>query len=514
MTTPVARTGAGDDAAAPPYLRRSNGRNRRRRRVRLPRAAGAWFDLGAWVVFAIGMIRAVWLSITNDFRAQRLVADQASFLDQAMSLIYDHDLRITSADVHHWTLLHWPRAGHPTGLYLQRFGDGWAYAKPFGYSYWLAPFVYWFGPVRGVAVANTVLFVIAVAAVILLLRRRYRGAVVPLVVGALMLVTNVMLYLFPIGVELFYVCLLALFFLAAWYGAEGGLWPALAAVALAGFLFSEKASFALVVGPVLVWVLVRQRGWARRAGVVGVGVAVVVVSVVPYWHYSQGKSITPYGGRRYYAYNGLMPFQQGAIVKHVKSDETISVNYVVKSTTSRPNDKAWAAAYYVAGEHIGLLVFMPIAVFVVALALWDIRRSTWYSRAALIGLGLYVLFYIVLFPRNVYGGGQAIGNRYFVQIAPVVIAIAVASGIKARRLAIAGVVGVVLPIIMLWPQLYSPRDDLYKIYRNTPLQRLMLYEQHIARGGTYFFHPPPPIQRPPALDPPATGAPAGAILPP
>jgi hypothetical protein len=455
-----------------------------------------WLTLGSWVVFAAGLVRAMWVSLGHDFRKERLVADQASFVAQALSIAYDRDLSITQVDVNRWVQLDWAHNGM-NGLYFQRFHDGWAYAKPYGYSVWLAPFMRVFGPARGVAIANLTLFVLTAAALIWLLRRRYDGPAVPLVAGAFLLVTNAMLYLFPVGPELFYLCLTALFFVVAWYAIERqSLWPALVAVVIASVLVSEKASIALILVPALVYVLVRLRGWGPRAAVVVLGAVVFAGAVFPYWHYSEGKSFTPYGGERYYALNGRMPFEPGSVYLRAKSDEVVSVHYSTKSLTQRPQDKGWAILYYVIGEHTGLLVYMPIALFIVLLALFDLRRSNWFSRTALIGLGLYVLFYVLLFPRNTYGGGQAIGNRYFLQISPVVIAVAVGSGIRAARLAWAGLLGLVLPIVLLWPQLYSPHDDLYKIYRTSPAQRLLLYESHVST--TYFFHPPPPPPKPPS----------------
>src|SRR3546814_7570190 len=61
---------------------------------------------------------------------------QASFVYQALSL-RGGDLSYDADDQARWLELGW--ADQPHGLFVQQRGDGWAFAKPLGYSVLLAP---------------------------------------------------------------------------------------------------------------------------------------------------------------------------------------------------------------------------------------------------------------------------------------------------------------------------------------------------------------------------------------
>lgn len=68
--------------------------------------------------------------------------DQAAFTLNALS-IADGNLSYDRADYEAWLDLDWEV--NPRGLFMQRNDEGWAFAKPYGYSVLLAPFVDWFG---------------------------------------------------------------------------------------------------------------------------------------------------------------------------------------------------------------------------------------------------------------------------------------------------------------------------------------------------------------------------------
>lgn len=453
-----------------------------------------WGSLAAWLIFAVAALRAASVSLTQDFRRHDLVADQASFLYSAMSLLHDHDLRYSATDALRWRFIDW--TSNPAGLYFQMHGGQAVFAKPYGYSMWLVPFIWVFGPGRGVAVANTVLMAGLVAAVLFLVHKRCSWQVSAWVATALLLVSNVTFFALPIGVEPFYACLVAVFFLAVWNGSDGSTGWSLVAVAIAAFLVSEKQPMFLVLAPAMLLLLVRQPNWRRRAGLLGAGVAVFGLAVIPYVHYSGGKSITPYGGDRYFSYGGKTWVGPGSDAIRSQSDSMASVSYVTDQLTHDPQMKIDASRYFVLGQHTGLLVWLPMAVFVVILTLMEPRRITSYGLAALIGMGAYVAFYVLLFPSNFYGGSQSIGNRYFVQIAPVVAAVLVGGAVRSRRVIAASAASIMIVLAMLWPQLVSPRDALARIDQTSWLQDQMMFESRVYGWRAFSPSEIPPIQQP------------------
>lgn len=453
----------------------------------------------SWAVFAVAAGRALLLSLTQDFRRQILVSDQSSFLMSAMSLAYDFDLSYVASDLARWRTIGWTTT--PAGLFFQLFDQGAANAKSYGYPLFLAPFIRIFGPGHGVAIANSVLLAIAVVAVLFLVHKRVSWPTAAWVATALLLVSNVTLYALPIGVEPFYVALVAVFFLAVWNGIDGEnrrvAWS-LGAVACAAFLVAEKQPMLLLVLPAIILLVVRQRLWRHRIAVVVAGLLVFAVSVFPYWHYSNGTSITPYGGERYYSYGGLIWVGPDSDASRSESDSLSSVSYALDQVFSNPDLKWQASGYYLFGQHTGLLVWMPFAVFIVILTLIDLRRTKAFGAVALLGMAAYVAFYIFIFPSNTYGGSQVLGNRYFVQIAPVVAAIIAGSAIKSRRLVAASMVSIVMVLALLWPQfVVHPRDALVRMDRRSWLQaNVFMWESEVQGVKAFTFRKIPRSQYP------------------
>ncbi len=449
-------------------------------------------SVATWVACGLIFARVLYLSITQDFRRQILVADQSSFLAMASSIANDHDLWIGSSDIARWPTLGW--TGAPLGLFFQVTDHAPAYAKPYGYPLLLGAVMKVVGVGHAVAVTNTLLYVLASTAVLLLVHKRTSWTVAAVVTTALMGVSNVFFYVFPVGVEMFMACLVAWFFLAAWNAAEGRIAWAMFALVLAAALISEKQPVLVAIAPMIVLVVARQRGWLRRVGVVATGAAAYVVAVLPYLHYSGWRTITPYGGVRYFSYGGGV---DPATAKRSLSDSVTSWSYVREHAFSHPGEKWTATLYTLFGQHIGLLVWLPLAVFVLVLALLRPRGVRPYGIAALAGLVGYLAFYIVLFPHNTYGASQSVGNRYFVQISPIVAAVVAGTAIKARHLVVASVASMAMVLVLVWPQyVESPRDSLVHIERRSGPQQWFMWESDVDGNLAFTATPIPDAQRP------------------
>jgi hypothetical protein len=448
--------------------------------------------IAAWTLFAVVFTRTLYLSLTQDFRRQILVADQSSFLYMASSIANDHDLWIRQVDVTRWPTLGW--TGAPLGLFFQVTDHGAAFAKPYGYPLLLAVVTKVVGAGVAVAVTNTLLFSLTTLAVLLLVHTRTSWPVAAVVTTALLGVSNVFFYVFPVGVELFMACLVAWFFLAAWHAVDGRLgWGAFAAV-LAAVLLAEKQPMLPAIAPMVVLVIARQRGWLRRVGVAVVGVGTFALAVLPYLYYSGWKTITPYGGVRYFSYGGEA---NAAISKRSISDSVTGWSYIRDHAFSNPGEKWTATTYTLFGQHVGLLVWLPLAVFVVVLAFVRPRQMRPYGVAALAGLLGYLLFYIVLFPHNTYGASQSVGNRYFVQVSPIVAAVVAGTAIRARELVWASVLSILLVLVLVWPQyVVSPRDSLVHMERRSTPQKWFMWESDVDGVGAFTLTKIPDAQVP------------------
>jgi hypothetical protein len=430
-----------------------------------PLTALAWLAL-----IVLLLVRTVDVA-ANDFREHTIAGDQVSFLWQAQSLANSgHDLTYDQADFERFADLDWGE--QPSGLFFQRYQDGWAFAKPYGYSLMAAPALAVFGDVRGMAVANAFLLLALTAVIVAILRTRYRGAVVPLVTGAFLLVAQPYLYAYVLHAELFLALLTAVTLgLVLWYWRSGNVVLALLAFAGMAFGVSEKPPMLALFLPVVVLVLVQQRGWWPRLGAT--------------WN--------PYSGERYAAALGV-PFDGQATHaprawRNAERDRYFTTDVIDRAVNRSPN-RLEILAWYFFGRHTGLLVFLPTGLFLLVAALARWRHLDARAWAVLGGIVGYILFYVLLLPRA-YVGGASLGNRYFLQIAPSIIVAAVLAQVSARAAMRAGIAGAVLGTVLLWPHHADPSAAYAEqLSETSPLQRLFPAESDIF-GSAYFECPYP-----------------------
>ncbi|MFN8017778.1 MAG: hypothetical protein U0P45_06615 [Acidimicrobiales bacterium] len=447
--------------------------------------------VAAWALFAVVAAWFAYGILHDDFRRYEVLGDSSSYLLQAESLGFaGHDLRYDQQDVDRFRAFRW--ADEPYGLYFQRSGDGWAFAKPYGYSVVLAPFLRAFGPRYGVSLANLALLAVLAALGTATLRLRFRGAIVPLVLGVFLFGSPLVFYAHHLWVEVFWAPLvLAVLYATVRACRDRSVWWGLAGAVLAALLLAEKAPALPLVAPVGVLALMRLGSWPRRAAVLGAFAVALLVAVVPYQQASDGRAANPYGGQRYYA-RSYVPFDgertppvDGRGYGPVRSDETFSVSYAVDELGRDWGDKVASGAYYVVGRHTGLLPFEPLALFVVAAALVGIRRAGWTGRLVLVGLLGYVAFYVLLFPHNYNGGGQTLGNRYFLQVYPAVLVLAATARLRVKPLAVGAAVSAAAAWAFMSQHYTDAGHAIRDIDQTNPVQRLLPFEGN-QDGANYF----------------------------
>ncbi|HEY8217682.1 MAG TPA: hypothetical protein VIH82_11140 [Acidimicrobiia bacterium] len=456
-----------------------------------------WPTVVAWAALVVVMVVALVDTLTYDFRVHPIVGDEASHLFTTLSLSGPgHNLSYGFADLQRFNDLHWvPR---PYGIFFQQYGNGWAYAKPYGYGVYAAPFAWVFGTVHGVAVANSVLLVVLAAASIVMLRLRYRGPVVPLTVGVFVFLGLPLFYAYVIHPDLLLAVLTAIVFvlvLLHWQTRHAAF--AAGAFAVSTLLIVENPRAVIVVLPVFVVVLWELRSWAARAVVVGVGAVAFAVVITPNLVYSNGDSWNAYGGARYQAIPRLgsdVPFDGVHIYelqgwRRIYTGDRFSTTRIVEKLFEDPVGGLRATYYTFFGRNTGILVFVPLGFLILALVLARVRSLDAHAWAILGGVLAYVLVYAFAFPTNYYGGGQSLGNRYFLQIAPSLLALAVAARVQARALTIAALAGAVLSVAFLWPHFEDP-SGAYSVglARTSWLQRRLPAETGIYYGYVFKQH--------------------------
>jgi hypothetical protein len=446
----------------------------------------------AWLAFALVFALVASSVLRHDFRERSAFGDSSSFVLQAVSLGFDgHNLSYDRTDLDYFRSLHWSE--EPRGAHIQRHGDGWAFAKPYGYSAYLAPFLRMFSPGTAVAVANLGLLAALAFLATMTLWLRYRGAVVPIVVGTFLFGSHLFFYAYWAWTELFLATLVAAagYLLLRGHLQRSVWWTGAGAVAAAAVV-AEKAPAVVIVAPLVLVAVWSLRGWLARSGVVAVGALAFLVAIVPFVHYSDGATWNPYGGDRYYI-DGRAPFAGIEVgddeIYPVGTSETFSLEFLRENLGEDLGSTARSAAYFVVGRHTGLLLFLPLAVAIGALSIVVVarrRRSTPPAGLAILGgLVVYSGFYVALFPQNFYGGGQSMGNRYFLQVSPMIIPLAVAMSLRARDLVVASAVSAVLAVVLLTHHYRRPEAALHEIWRTNGRQELFPYEVNQEYQGQW-----------------------------
>ena len=452
----------------------------------------------------------------HDPTSEPVSGDQASFVYQALSL-QGGNLSYDASDQERWLDLGW--ADQPHGLFLQEREDGWAFAKPLGYSVLLAPAVAVLGA-HGITLVGAALLLAYAGCWYATARLRWDAVTSLAVATAASVASHAWLYGFPAHADLFVAVLVGVAALAAarvaWPRATEASrravdpWLVAAAVACA-LLITEKPPALVAVGPLVVLAALR-RPWVARLAATGVAAVVLVLSIAPYLYYSDGASWSAYGGDRYYALSST-PWSGGtkADLTAWRTRDSLSPGYVLDRVVDPSGDIPGAAITYAVGRHTGVLTFQPVvgALLLGAAASGVVawRRHRRGEGAPLLavlaagGLAAYAGLYVVAFTDNYFGGGQSIGSRYFLQVSVVAAVVAVASPLTARAARWCAAFAAGWALVVLHPHLQAPEEAFFRIDRTSAAQRLLPFETTQVHAWRFGCEPgtcvPPDLE---ALD--------------
>jgi hypothetical protein len=474
----------------------------------------------ALVLLAVVVLQIV----VSDPRAAPLVGDEASFVYNAISLRRG-DLSYDARDQADWMALGWDT--QPRGLFLQSTEHGWAVAKPIGYSVVLAPAIWLFG-LRGIQVTGALLLLAYASCWYFAGRLRWSRSTSVLVAVAAAVASHAWFYAFAAHADLWVATLVGIVVLGCLRAALGRdpRWFWIAG-ACAGLLATEKSPALAALVPVLVVTGVRL---ARQHAATGLGLLILtgVLSTLPYLYYSGGATWSPYGADRFSA-PVITPWSggSGADLDRLTTDEVLSPSFVLEQVRSPSADVPGATLTYIVGRHTGVLTFLPIVPALVVAAVFTLvrRRPTAdpelsdddaravaaqqrqaargptssegatsaatahelvlpaLAWAGLLSLVLYVGFYVVVFTDNYYGGGQSIGNRYFLQFSVVALVIPVAAGLRERAALSCTAFAVLWAAFVLAPLFGRSPVMLAELWHTSPVQRQLPAESTQRYAG-------------------------------
>jgi hypothetical protein len=389
-----------------------------------------------WGLLAALLLAILWAALRFD-RAGRpsLVGDEATYAMQAASLAWDGDLAYSRADYYRF-VRQW--GGKPDGLVLQSRDQGRhiTYGKPFLYALAIAPFVR-FAPVRGALLGNALFLAAAALLAARTLRQRLGGAA-PFWVAVLVFGSVSFAYVYWVHADIFlFAAMAAGFSLIYWeerpleappaeiYEGEetAPRWRFLLRWAVAGALLAIPGAFrpfylALFLPAVLAaWtVSTGRRRWNALAALIAGALGLLLLTGLVQWH--AGGAFSGYGGERqgFYPRTGYPDVDFPASGWEASVRRWGNTSWTQEGAIDPYLDGhlwAWNALYFVFGRNIGVLpYFLPLLLGFLA---FSGRRGRWaLPLAVLLAAGGFLL----VRPFNFYGGGGAIGNRYFLPLYP------------------------------------------------------------------------------------------------
>jgi hypothetical protein len=377
--------------------------------------------------------------------------DEATYVSMALSLAFDQDLKYQRRDLERfWLLYRWG----PDGIFLKR-GKQWHtsvdgsapfvhvsrtadpntdrlyFGKALLYPLAVAPFARLFG-LNGFLVFNVLLlFVVCVCGYRFLLARARPGPALAFTlafVGA----TIVPVYGVFLTSDLFnFALVFVAYFL--WLYKEvaqprdletfGGSWTDLGAAALLGLATFSKPLNILLVGP-LVLLLWRRRRF--QAGIVaGIVFGIATAGMFGINALSSGEFNYQGGDRR--TFYSAFPFDSpddtwehlAATHRSVEMTTNESDAENVLEPSEFVNRFGHNLEYFLIGRHFGFIPFFFPGF--VSLVLWMASRSRSDSWRVLtfMGLAASALGILIFLPYSWSGGGGPPGNRYFLNLYPV-----------------------------------------------------------------------------------------------
>lgn len=463
-----------------------------------------WFSglrPGSWFLAALLILLAVRTVALDRKDWPGFVGDEATYLMAAESLAWDGDFIFERGDYERFRA-HW--GDRPEMLLFLQSGDQGrtlVYGKPFFYPILIAPLTrVW--PTHGALLTNILLLALAAALASRALAP-FLDDEAPLWVATFLFASVAFAYTVWAHSDSFLMSLIVIALSLAllgrdgewrrtralrnpWLNAETGRWLLIGLLA-ATVIFSRPFYIPLVIP--LVLLLPHRR---RRQAAVAFGLAVVVVvGTAAASRWALAGTVTSYTGERggFYAGVGLPEVDFPGESWEQALRRTGSVSWQEARRPLEQETEAglwlWNPVYFLVGEHVGLLpYFLPLV-----LVLFGIRldRVRW---GLILAVGASITAFFLYRPFNFFGGGAAIGNRYFLPLYPALwFLVARRPSVRVRRWA--PVLVLLAAGVFLWPLWLGlgdyplTREQTYR-FVSSATRALLPYEttqSHLKPGG-------------------------------
>jgi hypothetical protein len=398
----------------------------------------------------------VWLALgalVGGMLTPHRVADSSTYVMMADSLVHDGDLAYEARDLARARALQFEDL--PSGLFLIRRGEAYAYGKPIPYPLFAAPWFALFG-LRGFLALNGFLLagiLLLVADVISRAVGRPWGSYAALALVGFSVVPAYVYWIDPF--------LFLTFCTAAAVVSFQRRRPILCGLLIAIAAGCRPPYLLLAFAPLALWA--SQRRWVEplRFTIAGVVTSVALLLAT---RAATGQWAAYFGDRYYFMMTfPFEPWFDLTQAKHTHFSDALAYLHYVKAA-----DLAQSAFYFLFGRFTGLLLYFPT---LFACLLWSGRWNREKSAWTLAGL-LCCAALILAQPRNYSGGSGALGNRDFVLLPLAAVMIDRVTRPRLRALASLPLVLLVVPVALA-PLYYTVNPGMQGVacpYRLFPME--------------------------------------------
>jgi hypothetical protein len=428
-----------------------------------------YFEILIFVIIAISLLISAY---RYDIQSAGVYGDLSTYLMEAQSIAYDFDIKYEQKDIERFYLDGWQQG--PRGLFLLRSQGDIFYAKPYVFPFLLAPFVRVFES-RGVTIFNAVCFILIGLLGYLYSKKVSKDWHRILFLLLFLSFSTAYIFIYSTYADLFIalVLFIAVFFwvypfdrrdrkmdlpgnLAGKFMAWGGNYV-ISSIFFAVSIY-QRIPTVFFAALFFLWMLLRRKFVPFVFSVLAF-LLMMAACVLPF--YLITDNLTPYTGNRLYVRTPDALTEQNLAKETPEGVQTdASVEGIVKTAITRP--LGWGSGYvnrlnifyYFFGRQTGIIYYFPFVL--ITLIIW-LYSKRWKLRDIFIltSIILYCATQILQGPANYYGGSTSFGNRYFLQVYPLLLFLTL--DLDKRKLVVPFLaVGILIGSIFLGPYLLNP----------------------------------------------------------
>jgi hypothetical protein len=343
--------------------------------------------------------------------------DASTYYMQIQSIAEDFDIQYQSVDINR--VIESKFGDLPAGLFLIKSDNGnYFYGKEFSYALFAAPFYKLFGN-NGILLFNALMFYLMILIGYLYLKREHKDTIALCVSILFFFLSTAFVYIFWIHAEIYNMFLILVgLFLWTSYIEKNDLRYLILMSFIFGIAAVAKIPIIILFIPLVLFELYKKR---IKNVILMSGALLIPILLFYCYFYMNTGVLSFYGGNRF-GYVGNYPFLEGYDSIDEAGRPAFSVDKNTIGTLINFNNLKiipYNLFYYFFGRFTGMIWYYPLAIFALLSTIPNFRNIREHIKLhpekipILLGIALYICFFIVIIGYNYLGGEHAVGNRYF-----------------------------------------------------------------------------------------------------